>query len=222
MPSYFELLPNDVLRHNLFPYLDYGSRRDLNLTFQPGSKIVTKIDSEKLVQVEMMLAIDPIKRALKEADHMSYKPATEKASVILNLINNILPKHLVIAQYNESFRQVLKERLIFFSDPTNRDFNYVSETIKNQIIEASSKTGTLLQESRPYIKELHSLKVCSWDPINAGNTIVAESCGNDISVSDGRYLQSVIVRKNVVEPGKRRRYRNRKIRRKSDDYQDYD
>ena len=221
MTSYFELIPNDIIKHHLFPYLDYGSRRDLNLTFKPGNKIVKRIDSEKIVQVEMMLAVDPIRRALKEADHMSYKPATEKAGVILNLINNILPKHLVLAQYNMGFRQALKEKLVLFSDPTNIDFNYVSDALKDQIIEASTKTSQLLNDTRPYIKELMSLKVYSWDPINAGDCLVAETCGNDISLSDGRYLYSVIVRKNVVEPSKRRRYRNRRIRRKSEDYQDY-
>lgn len=222
MTSYFELLPNDIIKHHLFPYLDYGSRQDLNITFKPGSKIVKRIDSEKIVQVEMMLAVDPIRRALKKADHMSYKPATEKAGVILNLINNILPKHLVLAQYNMGFRQALTERLVFFSDPTNIDFNYVSDALKDQIIEASAKTSLLLNETRPYIKELASLKVCNWDPINAGNTLIAETCGNDISLSDGRYLQSVIVRKNVVEPTKRRRRQRRRMRRNSDEYYDYD
>jgi hypothetical protein len=126
-PTYFDLLPADVLRHHLIPFLGWEDRIHINMLTPPGDRTPPK-KIPKLAIAAHQLSISAIKvRAkLKAFEEIQYKRArsrsgpslTTEVSAIIDVLDTVASGHnMVICQYSSAVRNVIEEKLEELSRP---------------------------------------------------------------------------------------------------------
>lgn len=183
MPTYFDTIPIDILRQKLFPFLQYDERDTINSCLTTNDRIMTRIESEKIIQFEMMLSIDPLRKGLQQIESLFGENRKES---LYKYLNDILPANMIIPQYNRTFRNCLIQRIAFFSDMNNADYNDCTDDFKINMAAACSNLQTLLDTRYPYICE-KSVPNHLWSPISNSSFLIAEkqAYSNIITVIEG-------------------------------------
>lgn len=154
--TYLELLPESILKHELFPFLSYESRASVNAVLPKSHTIMTKLNRTKLIQIDILLATLPVAKCMKVAYSCDYNHYKQKNEVIYSLMSEIMPQNLIIAQYNINFRKSLIERVTALSDIDSVEYEILpeEEEFKTKLIQACKNIQTLLLTKYPYKKEI--------------------------------------------------------------------
>jgi len=152
---YLDLLPDHILRHELFPLLDYQDRATVNASLPKSYWIRTKLNPKKLLQLDMLYATHILKRALK---CIELPPSIQKREVIKTLVTDVLPKCLIVAKYQSKFRTVLLDRITNISDEENPAYTehpdiYTPE-YKQEIVSACKTIRAKLDSTYSFQRDL--------------------------------------------------------------------
>jgi hypothetical protein len=126
-PTYLDILPVDVLRHHLIPFLGWEDRIHINMLTPPGDRTLPK-KIPKLAIAAHQLSISAIKvRAkLKTFEEIQYKRArsrsgpslTTEVNSIIDVLDTVASGHnMVICQYSSAVRNVIEEKIEELSRP---------------------------------------------------------------------------------------------------------
>ena len=157
MPTtYLELLPESILKHELFPFLSYESRALVNAVLPKSHTIMTKLNRVKLIQIDILLATLPVSKCMNFAYSCDYTEYRKKNELIYCLMSEIMPQNLIIAQYNINFRNSLIERVTALSDIKSVEYAILpeEEEFKTKLVKACENIQILLLTKYPYKKEI--------------------------------------------------------------------
>jgi hypothetical protein len=221
MRTYFNLLPTDVIRYEIIPFLDYHSRVALNIYLDNDEKVIMPLNRDKIAQIAMMMATGPIRKALDKATNAF---GITRRRAILRLLSVVLPRHMVLTQYNSGFRAVIENKIETYIDPSNREYDSSCERFKNSMIEAVSRLRVLLDTKYPYLYSLTCLKEDIWSPVDENNTNLVVTA-NGLNMSSSQYGKTKYT--SLGNPPSEKepvylRYRSRRRRYSSYDDYDYD
>jgi len=177
MTCYFDYIPADVLRACLFPYLNSHERLGVNLCLPTAWRCSGQLDTTKLVQMDILMAMAPLRKALAKVDKVW---GCERDNDIYKLINEILPRNLIITQYNNNFRRVVLERLAHFSDLKNADYKLCSDEFITRMTAASERLYTLIETRYPYVREVNSNIEDTWSPVDGDPVIIVSGWGIEL------------------------------------------
>lgn len=167
MPQYyFDWLPLDVLKHHIFPHLNYTERNTLNDLTTTHNRIRTKIPRDKIAQFEMTLATITLGPILLKIEILR---GQERQEAILSLYKNTLPKCLVLCRHNAGFRGVLIEKLVKYLDLDNSDFINCSDAFKSEFNAVNCTLLDLLNTRYEFRYHLGSINYPdTWSSVDAG------------------------------------------------------
>ena len=110
-----ELLPVDVYRWELLPYLDWSSRLNLNLAMPKNCRIVERFTREELIGHEVTVLITLVKGRFNKLDEEYDRDRqAQKMIDIFNLFT--LPRSKILIIHYKNFREALIERSKHYSN----------------------------------------------------------------------------------------------------------
>ena len=130
VPTYFDLLPGDVLQYCIIPFLGWEDRIHLNMLTPPGDRTPPKkIPKERIIGHQLVMSASMLKKPVTIASDMinlrhrhrligrkgmpSQMAITE---TILNALRQFKRPHVgLLLQYNDTFRNVVIDRLADYS-----------------------------------------------------------------------------------------------------------
>ena len=181
--NYFDYVPADVLKHVLFPYLDWHGRLGVNLCLPVHDRIMRKMPLEKLLRVPLGIATTALKHHM-ELVEFSWGP--KKNKVLYNFLSNVLPKHLIVTQYYSKFRAVVEDRLVYFSNTEHYDYRDTDAEFKQNMITACASIRRLLDTvyvvkmEMPATPAMTTALPDNWSPVDAGPCVVTEFWGSQL------------------------------------------
>ena len=154
--TYLELLPESILKYELFPFLSYESRASVNAVLPKSYTIITKLNRVKLIQIDILLATLPVTKCMNLAHSCDYTQYKQKNELIYSLISEIMPQNLIIAQYSMNFRKSLIKRVTALSDIKSAEYAVLpeEEEFKTKLVKACENIQILLLTKYPYKNEI--------------------------------------------------------------------
>jgi hypothetical protein len=150
-------LPDDVIRHHIFPLLPVAQRMELNVALPSSYRIKTPLCKEKCLSFELSLAFNRLSTAMNTiAKHIS--PFTRR-KLILRWFRSY-KDYLILTQYNIEIRNIFIGRLKYFAGTEDMDgktphFIRTMGRLYDEIMEALTvtypyKEEKLLRRSTPF------------------------------------------------------------------------
>ena len=160
--SHMDSLPLEVIKHHIFPCLDYEGRINLNKAcLSKDEYICTRLNMEEVFKFHLKIILNKLKYNIGKI--FSKLPKDEKHSYHLSLIN-ILMKYTFIVQYFSSLRSSIIRKYTNFADSEYYEYEDLDE--KYRIINESKELLKRI-ESFPFICNisLDSIDEDDWSPI---------------------------------------------------------
>lgn len=173
MPQYYiNRLPVDVVRHYIFPHLNYTERNTLNDLTTTQNRIQTKITRDKIAKFEMTLASAILQPRINAVEMLK---GEERQDNILNLYKTALPKCLVLCRHNARFREVLVGKLVNYLDPDNSDFSTCSIAFKTEFTAVNCTLLDLINSKYQFSHHLTPIiREDKWSFVDAGQSQIFE------------------------------------------------
>lgn len=105
-------LPDDIMRHVLFPYISKGDRFELNRALPPSHRVLGKL-GKKVLEFELLFTMYRVKRMVNscvETDNMELK-----RSAIVDWLHNY-KTYSILFQYSQKVRTHFIDRVNFLID----------------------------------------------------------------------------------------------------------
>ena len=123
-PTYFDLLPVDVLRCFIIPFLGWEDRIHLNMLTPPGDRTPpAKIPKDRIAAHQLKLSIVATREKIKKWESASRTrgmPQKRKIDALLDVLRTLKKGHnIIVAQYSQRLRDTRSEKMVEFSDPAN-------------------------------------------------------------------------------------------------------
>jgi hypothetical protein len=126
-PTYFDLLPVDVMRHHLIPFLGWEDRIHVNMLTPPGDRTPPKkIPKQAIAAHQLSMSASKVHAKLKEfqqiqllrARYRSRVSLTSEVAAIIDILDTVASGHnMVICQYSSAVRGVIEEKIEELSRP---------------------------------------------------------------------------------------------------------
>jgi hypothetical protein len=175
MTTRFDILPLDVIRHVLYPYLDYESRNNVNMFLQPYEKISNRMKKETTKQFELQFNVARLRPGLCNIDS-SFAKGEEKIIIMTKYFKDYVLQNLVISQHNLRFRTVLLGKLNEFSNPESYERAMPLPKYMQDLLTLSSNILSMIESKYPYLHELRtSLSDEKWSAVDAGPPKIVDS-----------------------------------------------
>ncbi|NDB69418.1 MAG: hypothetical protein EB015_15715 [Methylocystaceae bacterium] len=171
-PTYLDLLPGDVLRFCLMPFLGWEDRIHVNMLTPPGDRTPPKrIPKDRIIANQLRTCVPKMMTKLKAFERLSSErrarqirgrkgvpsqmSITEAALAVLRCFK--IQNYGLLLQYNSKFRDVVIEKMNEFSHPgTLRLITRVAQ--RNEMISLVNHILQYLSE-HPYS---HDIPVRPW------------------------------------------------------------
>jgi hypothetical protein len=123
-PTYFDLLPVDVLRCFIVPFLGWEDRIHLNMLTPPGDRTPpAKIPKDRIAAHQLKLSIVATREKIRNWENtartrgMSQK---RKIDALLDVLRTLNKGHnMIVVQYSQRLRGTISEKMVEFSNPAN-------------------------------------------------------------------------------------------------------
>jgi len=118
-PTYFDVLPVDVLRHALIPFLGWEDRIHLNMLTPPGDRTPpNKIPKSAIAANQLAASTSVFTEKLRKLMRDPFRTLTEKVDAHIEIMNTFTSGHnIIVCQYSLLVRAWLERRIEFFSRP---------------------------------------------------------------------------------------------------------
>jgi hypothetical protein len=123
-PTYLDLLPVDVLRCFIIPFLGWEDRIHLNMLTPPGDRTPPdKIPKDRLAAHQLKLSIVATTEKIKKWDTTSRTRGMSqqrKIDALLDVLRTLNKGHnMIVAQYSQRLHDTIGQKMVEFSDPAN-------------------------------------------------------------------------------------------------------
>ena len=154
----------DNLFHNLYPYLDYANRINLNAALPQNKRFQKKLNPNIIKQVELLLNVANLTKGIHNME--SLRGQTRK-DAFLNYFQNILPKNLLICQHDMKFREAVINKLNYYNDHYCPEYINSDDSLMDSLIPLCKE---LLYKVNTKYPHLYNLKLPThdenWSPID--------------------------------------------------------
>lgn len=123
-PTYFDVLPTDVIRCYLMPFLGWEDRIHLNMLTPPGDRTSpAKIPKDRIAAHQLILSIVATRKKIKNWESVSRTRGMSqrrKIEALLDVLRTLNKGHnMIVTQYSQRLRDTISEKMVEFSDPAN-------------------------------------------------------------------------------------------------------
>ena len=131
-PTVFDNLPLVIIKHSIFPYLDYNTRNSLNLCLPPWDRISTRIPRNKIQEHNMAVCVSKISSILNSlnSSHIYIESASgeePRLNRVIEMISLFMKEeYFMIYKGSLRFRNMFCIKLEEFLNTTN-DGRYSDE-----------------------------------------------------------------------------------------------
>jgi hypothetical protein len=121
-PTYFDLLPVDVLRCFIIPFLGWEDRIHLNMLTPPGDRTPpAKIPKDRIAAHQLKLSIAETSKKIKDWETTSRTRGISqqrKIDALLDVLRTLNKGHnMIVAQYSQRLHDTISEKMVEFSSP---------------------------------------------------------------------------------------------------------
>ena len=123
-PTYLDLLPVDVLRCFIIPFLGWEDRIHLNMLTPPGDRTPpAKIPKDRIAAHQLKLSIVATTEKIKKWDTTSRTRGMSqqrKIDALLDVLRTLNKGHnMIVSQYSQRLHDTIGQKMAEFSDPAN-------------------------------------------------------------------------------------------------------
>jgi hypothetical protein len=123
-PTYFDVLPTDVIRCYLMPLLGWEDRIHLNMLTPPGDRTPpAKIPKDRIAAHQLKLSIVATREKIRNWENVSRTRGMSqrlKIDALLDVLRTLNKGHnMIVAQYSQRLRDTISEKMVEFSNPNN-------------------------------------------------------------------------------------------------------
>jgi hypothetical protein len=164
--SRIDALPMDVIRHVLYPYLDYHGRVGINALLQPYERIGTSLRRQAILQVQFALSAADVRSGLKTHDNLH---GTERHEHMYKFMSTVVRKNLCMTQHNASYRRTVLAKLAHFGDPTLPDYTHCTMDLCRRMTAVCLDMIIDINTQYPYLYDLTlPNQTTGWTSVDAG------------------------------------------------------
>ena len=121
-PTYLDLLPVDVLRCFIIPFLGWEDRIHLNMLTPPGDRTPpAKIPKDRIAAHQLKLSIAETSKKIKDWETTSRTRGISqqrKIDALLDVLRTLNKGHnMIVAQYSRRLHDTISEKMVEFSRP---------------------------------------------------------------------------------------------------------
>jgi hypothetical protein len=198
--SRIDALPMDVIRHVLYPYLDYHGRVGINALLQPYERMGTPLTPRAALQVQFALSATAVRRGLTAHDNLT---GQERHEHIFTFMSTTVRKNLCMTQHNASYRRTVLAKLAHFGDPSLPDYSNCTEDFCRRMTAVCLDIIIDIKTKYPYLYDLTLPNIrAGWSPVNAGPHVVTD---NEVYLEAARAQQIAEYKARLIAINEKRK-----------------
>lgn len=120
-PTYLDVLPVDVIRHHIIPFLAWEDRIHINMLTPPGDRTPpNKIPKDRIIAHQLYMSAKKLSSKVTAANTPRRREsAVHKTEALLDVFRamNASPEVVLMFQHSVVFRDTMINKLTEFSDP---------------------------------------------------------------------------------------------------------
>jgi len=173
MTLYIDLLPMDVIRQYICPFLDCRGRIHLNCFLKPEERIVNRINKDKIIQLEILINFNKINTAHRNLDNTSHSN-TLREQRFCELLETV-SQNMRITQHYINLRTTLIQKISSYTDPEYHEYLDTSETFKQTLLDLSLNLLDKFNTKYPFLYQLHLPNTNCWSAVDAGPHMIIDN-----------------------------------------------
>jgi len=163
-PTYFDLLPVDVLRCFIIPFLGWEDRIHLNMLTPPGDRTPpNKIPKDRIAEHQLVMTFPVLKAKMRHVEVIQYRrgPKYAEVAAIIDVLETMASGHnMIVCQYSNTMRRTAEEKCRVFVQPAElKKIPRIAQRKQMQV--AAAKLSAKLAQY-PLIADLKSLVKKKW------------------------------------------------------------
>ena len=121
-PTYLDLLPVDVLRHHLIPFLGWEDRIHINMLTPPGDRTPpNKIPKISIAEHQLVMTVPVLKAKMRKVQDIQSQLGHSKyieVAAIIDVLETMASGHnMIVCQYSNTMRRTAEEKCRAFIQP---------------------------------------------------------------------------------------------------------
>jgi hypothetical protein len=161
-PTYFDVLPTDVIRCYLMPLLGWEDRIHLNMLTPPGDRTPpAKIPKDRIAAHQLKLSIVATREKIRNWENVSRTRGMSqrrKIDALLDVLRTLNKGHnMIVAQYSQRLHDTISEKMVEFSNPNN--LRRIRLLAQRHELQATVQVILERMNAKPYS---HEVKPKSW------------------------------------------------------------
>ena len=163
--TYLDLLPVDVLRHHLIPFLDWEDRIHINMLTPPGDRTPpNKIPKSSIAQHQLVMTVPALKSKMRKVADIQYQRGHSKyieVAAIIDVLETMASGHnMIVCQYSNTMRQTAEEKCRVFIQPA--ELKRIPRIAQRKQMEAAVAKLSAKLAQYPLLADLKSLVKKKW------------------------------------------------------------
>jgi hypothetical protein len=158
----FDNLPLDLIRFEIFPYLDWTDRVAVNACLPPSDRIRTPLAKDSGLIIVMKIQGVRLRKQLISSE--SVNSLAKKARWVLKIFRGF-EKYNYLIQHHKKFRDMLIQKCKNYSNPENPEYIGTTRYIKKTLVKLCADIIEICEAKYPYKYEVNPYKDNVWNPI---------------------------------------------------------
>jgi len=157
-------LPHEVVRFEIFKYLDYNDRDALNACLPFEGRVGTPLKKDANIQLLLTLQAKTMSKLLRSIENNNN--VNHRSRVILKLFRSV-NKINYILQHSHKFRIMYIDKCKSYLDEYHEDYDITSKHFKKTMMILCSENIKIIDTVYPYKYELSSIINKDWSAVQA-------------------------------------------------------
>jgi hypothetical protein len=163
--TYFDLLPVDVLRHHLIPFLGWEDRIHINMLTPPGDRTPpNKIPKSSIAQHQLVMTVPVLKAKMRKVEDIQYQRGHSKyieVAAIIDVLETMASGHnMIVCQYSSTMRRAAEEKCRVFIQPA--ELKKIPRIAQRKQMQAVVAKLSAKLSQYPLLADLKSLVKKKW------------------------------------------------------------
>ena len=151
----FTCLPDDILRFELFAYLDYEGRNALNRCLPFEARISTPLKKNAHNQIVMGLHAETIRKFLRKVEDKD--KIKDRVKHVLKLYRSVNKFNYLII-HSSLFRKMFIEKCNSYMDENNEEYHKAPKYFKKTMMKLCSENIELINKKYPHKFDLQLIQ----------------------------------------------------------------
>jgi len=160
----FMNLPDDVVRFELFQYLNYNDRDALNCCLPFEGRIATPLRKDANIELAVRLQVSGVKKLINTLDKNDYNDIKKRIRPFIKVFRSFHKMNYIL-QYSKQFREITVKKCMEYNDTNNPVFNLLSKYAKKTLIELTTDFLNNYETKYPYMYDTNRNFNSPWTSI---------------------------------------------------------